>query len=61
MSTKVILKQVKSAIGCKNNQKLTLKALGLHKLNHEVIHNSSPEILGMIKTVHHLVSVEDVK
>jgi large subunit ribosomal protein L30 len=58
MMSKVIVKQVKSSIGSVNNQKLTLKALGLRKINQEVTHNSTPQILGMISVVNHLVSVE---
>ncbi len=56
---KIIVKQVKSAIRKPKNQKLTLVALGLRKLNQEVEHDASPAILGMVDTVNHLVSVKE--
>lgn len=60
MTKKLKIKQIKSAIGRQENQKQTIKALGLKKLNKTVIHNDTPSIRGMIKTVIHLVEVEDV-
>jgi len=56
---KIIVKQVKSAIRRPKNQKRTLVALGLRKLNQEVEHDASPAVLGMVKTVNHLVSVKE--
>lgn len=50
--------QIKSRINCPKVQKLTLDALGLHKMNHSVIHEDNPSIMGMVKAVHHLVKVE---
>lgn len=50
---------VKSAIAYPKNQKLTLKALGLTKLNKTVTKPDNEQIRGMIKTVAHLVSVEE--
>lgn len=58
---KIIIKQVKSAIGSSNKQKLTLKALGLRKINATVEKEATPQILGMVRKVHHLVKVEEVK
>jgi len=55
---KIKIKQIKSAIGRTKNQKLTLEALGLRKINHVVEHESSPSILGMVKTVNNLVEVQ---
>ena len=55
---KIIVTQVRSAIRRPKNQKRTLIALGLRKLNHGVEHDASPAVLGMVKTVNHLVSVE---
>ncbi len=52
------IKQVRSKIGCPKNQKLTLEALGLRKLNSVVEHEATPQILGMVEAVKHLVSVE---
>jgi large subunit ribosomal protein L30 len=47
----------KSAIGYAWDQKATLGALGLKKLNHTVEHEASPSILGMVHKVRHLVAV----
>jgi large subunit ribosomal protein L30 len=58
---KILVKQVKSQIRRPKNQKLTLVALGLRKMNQVVEHDATPSILGMVKTVNHLVSVEEVK
>ena len=60
MAKKVKIKQIRSAIGRLKNQKLTVKALGLKKVGSTVIHDDSPAVRGMIKTVRHLVTVEDV-
>ena len=54
---KIILR--KSSIGSKKNQIASLRGLGLRKTNSFVIRESSPEILGMIKVVNHLVRVEE--
>ena len=51
----------KSAIGYTKRQKATIKALGLRKLNHTVVHNDTPEIRGMINKVSHLVAVQEVE
>ncbi|HAE32168.1 MAG TPA: 50S ribosomal protein L30 [Flavobacteriales bacterium] len=51
--------QVKSAINRPKNQKLTLQALGLKKMHQTVEKESTPQILGMVNTVKHLVSVSD--
>ncbi|NND62169.1 MAG: 50S ribosomal protein L30 [Flavobacteriaceae bacterium] len=50
--------KVKSAINRTKNQKRTLEALGLKKIGQTVEHQDTPNILGMIKKVNHLVSVE---
>jgi large subunit ribosomal protein L30 len=52
------VKQVRSRIKCPKNQKKTLDALGLRKMNRVVEHEMTPSILGMIEKVKHLVSVE---
>ena len=52
------VKQVKSRIKCPVDQKRTLDALGLRKINRVVDHEATPAILGMIAKVKHLVSVE---
>lgn len=55
---KIKIKQVRSRIGRPKDQKRTLDALGLKKMNQVVTHESNPQILGMIKKVKHLVIVE---
>ncbi len=52
--------QVRSRIGRKPNQKATLDALGLRKINATVEHNDTPIIRGMINTVNFLVNVEEI-
>ena len=56
MST-IKIKQVKSRIGAPADQKRTLDALGLRKLNRVVEHESTPSILGMVDKVKHLVAI----
>jgi large subunit ribosomal protein L30 len=58
---KVKVKQVKSKIDKPARQKKTLQALGLRKMNQVVEHEATPQIMGMIAKVQHLVSVEEVK
>ncbi|MCK5677221.1 MAG: 50S ribosomal protein L30 [Flavobacteriaceae bacterium] len=58
---KIRIKQVRSKIRRPKNQKLTLEALGLRKIDQVVEHEATPSILGMVKTVNHLISVEEIK
>lgn len=51
------IQQVRSSIKSPKVQKLTLKALGLKKLNRVVEHNDTPQIRGMVAAVKHLVKV----
>lgn len=51
------IKQKKSRINCPAVQKRTLDALGLRKMNQEVEKEATPQILGMVKRVRHLVEV----
>jgi large subunit ribosomal protein L30 len=57
---KIRITQVKSKNGKPERQKRTLEALGIHKLNHSVEHEATPQILGMIVKVRHLVKVENL-
>ncbi len=57
--TKIKITQTKSVIGYNVKQKRTLEALGLHKMNHSVIHVNTPQIAGMVTKVKHLVAVEE--
>ncbi|SFB82998.1 50S ribosomal protein L30 [Streptomyces aidingensis] len=52
--------QTKSYIGSKQNHRETLRTLGLRKINHSVVKEDRPEIRGMVQTVRHLVTVEEV-
>ena len=54
---KIKIKQVRSRIGRPKDQKLTLDALGLTKMNKVVEHNATPQILGMVNKVKHLITV----
>ncbi|WP_303186246.1 50S ribosomal protein L30 [Phocaeicola coprocola] len=56
MST-IKIKQIKSRIGAPADQKKTLDALGLRKLNRVVEYEETPSILGMIEKVKHLVAI----
>lgn len=56
---KLRVKWVKSAIGYPKDQKATIKALGLRKLQQTVEHNDQPAVRGMIHKVMHLVQVEE--
>ncbi len=53
------VKQIKSRIGAPKNQKRTLDAMGLKKLNHVVELQDTPAVRGQIQTVHHLVKIVD--
>tara|TARA_B100000902_G_scaffold139964_1_gene138020 strand:- start:174 stop:350 length:177 start_codon:yes stop_codon:yes gene_type:complete len=55
--TKIKIKQIRSRIGRPKDQKRTLDALGLRKLNSMVEHNSTPQILGMINKIRHLIDI----
>ncbi|MFD4607667.1 MULTISPECIES: 50S ribosomal protein L30 [unclassified Streptomyces] len=54
------IKQVKSYIGSKQNHRDTLRSLGLKKLGDVVVKEDRPEFRGMVHTVRHLVTVEEV-
>ena len=55
------IKLVKSRIDQNKKAKRTLDALGLRKLNREVVKRDTPQIRGMIEVVKHLVKVEEVE
>lgn len=58
--SKVKITQIKSGIGRPVTQKQTLIALGIKRNQQSVEHEATPQILGMIKRVNHLVKVEKV-
>lgn len=57
---KVKLTKVKSVIDRSKRQKDTMIALGLRKMNQSVEHEATPQILGMIAKVNHLIKVEQL-
>jgi large subunit ribosomal protein L30 len=57
---KLRIKWVKSAIGYSQDQKDTIRALGLRKLQQTVEHEDQPAIRGMVQKVNHLGKVEEV-
>ena len=57
--SKVIITQVRSAINRTKRQKATIQALGIKKLNNAVEHEATPQIMGMIRKVSHLVKFEE--
>jgi large subunit ribosomal protein L30 len=56
---KIKITQIKSKIGYSVRQKKTLEALGIKKMHQTVEHEATPQILGMVTKVRHLVKVED--
>ena len=54
---KIKIKQVRSRIGRSKDQKRTLDALGLRKMQAVVEHNATPQILGMVAKIKHLITV----
>ena len=57
---RLLVTQTKSSIGCKKNQRDTLRSLGLKRIGHEVVKEDRPEVRGMVQAVRHLVNVEEV-
>lgn len=58
--SKIRITQVKSKNGKPERQKRTLEALGIRKMNHSVEHEATPQILGMVEKVRHLVKIENI-
>lgn len=57
---KLRVTQKKSAIGCKADQRKTLEALGLKKINAVVEKEDNPAVRGMLFKVKHLIEVEEI-
>ncbi len=57
---KIKVTQVRSKIGSPKRQKATLEALGLKKINSSIEIEATPQILGMVTKVRHLVKVEEL-
>ena len=58
---KLEITQIKSAIGGKQNQRDTLRSLGLKRIGHTVVRTADAVTVGMLNTVPHLVQVEEAK
>ena len=59
MVAKLRVTLIKSGIGYAQDQKKTLRALGLNRLNKSVLHNDSSSVRGMLNKVRHLIRVEE--
>jgi large subunit ribosomal protein L30 len=55
---KIRIKWIRSQIGYSSDQRKTIRALGLKKLQHVVEHEDSPTIRGMVQKVRHMIAVE---
>jgi large subunit ribosomal protein L30 len=58
---KLAITQIKSTIGGKQNQRDTLRSLGLKRIGHTVVRTADAVTVGMVNTVPHLVKVEEAK
>jgi large subunit ribosomal protein L30 len=61
MAKKLHITQTRSIIDRLEDQKRTIKALGLGRPNYTVVHEDTPQIRGMIRKVIHLVEVREVE
>jgi large subunit ribosomal protein L30 len=61
MAAKLKITQTRSSIGRPGDQKATIKALGLKRIRHSVVHDDSPSVRGMIFKVKHMVEVEELE
>lgn len=57
---RIKITQTRSAIDKPLRQKRSLEALGLRKMHQTVEHNATPQILGIVDSIKHLVSVEEI-
>jgi large subunit ribosomal protein L30 len=58
---KIRVRQVRSGIGGTKRQKAVLRSLGLKKMNHEVVLPANPAVLGMVRSIPHLLEVQEEK
>ena len=56
---KIKITQVRSTIDRSQRQKDTVRALGLRRMNHSVVKDVSPQVMGMIEKVKHLLKIEE--
>jgi len=57
---KIRIKQIKSGIDRPERQKRTLEALGLKRMHHTIEKEATPQVLGMVRKVEHLLQVEEI-
>jgi len=57
---KIRITQIRSKNGKPERQKRTLAALGIRKMHHSVEHEVTPQILGMVEKIRHLVKIEEI-
>ena len=60
MAARLKVTQIKSVISEKQNQRDTLRSLGLKKIGQSVVREDTPQVRGYVKTVAHLVKVEEI-
>ena len=58
--SKLRVTQRRSVIGRPRDQKVTIRRLGLHRINDSVVKDDRPDIRGMIEKIRHLVTIEEV-
>jgi large subunit ribosomal protein L30 len=58
--SKIRITQIKSKNGKPGRQKRTLAALGIRKMHHSVEHEATPQILGMVEKIKHMVKIEEI-
>ena len=58
---KLKITQIRSTCGQKPGHRRTIEALGLGRIRKTVIHNDTPQIRGMVRSVNHLITVEELK
>jgi large subunit ribosomal protein L30 len=61
MSKQLKIRQIRSGINAKENHKRTIRALGIRRMQQEVIHPDNPAIRGMIRMVRHMVTFEEIE
>jgi large subunit ribosomal protein L30 len=61
VAKKLAITLTRSVIGRPEDQRITVKTLGLRKMHQTVIHNDNPAIRGMINKVAHLVKVKEIE
>jgi large subunit ribosomal protein L30 len=57
---KIRITQIRSKNGRPERQKRTLAALGIRKMHHSVEHEATPQIMGMVEKIKHLVKIEEI-